>query len=158
MKNFIFIYICLLIVFGLSACSRAGMALSSAFNPDQFNPRHFTFIAKTALPSGIPAKILSAGYDVKVRKDTVESYLPYYGVSQSAPMSSDEAGIRFTTTAFSLSSKKLSAKGWEVAIQIKDQKFIDRFLFTIYKNGAATLFVSSNFRSSISFDGEVRNE
>ncbi len=51
---------------------------------------NYTFVANIALPMSGRSINLSSTYFLKVRKDTIESYLPYYGRAYVAPAFSDE--------------------------------------------------------------------
>src|SRR5664279_4274207 len=48
--------------------------------------QHFVFVAQTASPLRGGFRNLTSIYDVRVRKDTLVSYLPYFGRAYIAPI------------------------------------------------------------------------
>lgn len=124
----------------------------------QIEQGQFTFVANSASPLRGRTRFLDASYDVKLGKDTVASYLPYFGVAEQPPLSSDEAGIRFTSTKFEYSFTQRNKGGWNVQVLFKDQSATRQFNFIVFENGNATLDVTSNFRDPISFKGDIKKE
>lgn len=92
-------------------------------------------------------------YTVSVTGDSVVSYLPYYGRSFTAPIGNDENGYKFTTTKFNYQLTKRKKGGWNVAISPKDIKDNVRMDLNISENGYATLYVISNNKQSITYNG-----
>ncbi len=118
----------------------------------------YTFIAQSALPLGGPTKQLSYGYNMRVAKDTVAAYLPYYGRGYVAPMDMTGGGVDFTSTDFDYQTKA-TKKGWDITISIKDDmEHRYELLLFVSKSGTATLQVNDNTRQSISFYGEVQSK
>src|SRR5688572_30548269 len=63
--------------------------------------RNYVFQAQTVFPmSGRTRQIAGEGYDVSVSKDTVNSYLPYFGRAYSAPIDPSKGGIQFISKSF----------------------------------------------------------
>jgi hypothetical protein len=118
---------------------------------------NYVFKAQSVLPTGgMPVRQLTSDYDLKVSPDSVISYLPYFGKSYSPPMSTDDAGIMFTSTGFDYTAKEGKKRTWEVEIKFKDQRITQKFNFTIYDNGTAYLQVTGNSRDPISFRGSIK--
>lgn len=117
---------------------------------------NFTFVANMAYPTRGRARSLSPNYDLKVSKDTIIAYLPFFGRAYTAPLSTEEAGIMFTSTNFSYSSKFAKRGGWEITIKTNDTKTRYELFLSISKNGYGTLKVISVNREGISFSGEIR--
>src|SRR5687768_3644853 len=63
--------------------------------------KRFVFDARTVSPIGGPTRQLTSSYDFTVKGDSVLSFLPYFGRAYVAPMTSADAGLRFTSTDFS---------------------------------------------------------
>ena len=93
MKTFI---TTILFVFLLLGC-KSGDSLSKQETISLMNEKvassRYTFVAQTAIPVGGRSINLDNSYSLKVSKDTIESYLPYFGRAYTAPMSSTEGGI-----------------------------------------------------------------
>uniref|UniRef100_UPI00261009EE DUF4251 domain-containing protein n=1 Tax=Chitinophaga sp. TaxID=1869181 RepID=UPI00261009EE len=63
--------------------------------------RNFVFRMQSVLPmSGRTRQMAGDGYEVKVSKDTVDSWLPYFGRAYSAPIDPLNSGVTFISTDF----------------------------------------------------------
>lgn len=118
----------------------------------------YLFEAETAIPQTGGMRNLSYGYDVTVSKDTINSYLPYFGKAYAGiEYGSTKSPLDFTSTQFTYnSSSKKKTNGWDISIEIKDQSDVKKFIFSIFDNGSATLDVFFNSRSQITFNGYVK--
>lgn len=120
---------------------------------------NFKFVAQQANPlrAGLISprlQQLDGSYYLEISKDTIKSYLPYFGVAQSAPYSSNENGIRFTTTDFTY-TKAEDKKGFDITIIPKNTDKANKMFLSISRGGGATLNVNSNNRDAISFNGTI---
>ena len=120
--------------------------------------QHFIFVAQSVTPLRGQFRNLTSLYDVKISKDTMVSYLPYFGRAYIAPLNPSEAGLDFTSTNFSYSASPHKKNGWDVMIKPKDKTDVQQYLFTIYDNGSANLNVTSSSRDPISFNGYIKEE
>lgn len=107
-----------------------------------------------ALPARGRSVTLTSPYSVEVRNDSVISYLPYYGRAYSIPYGGGE-GLNFKApiTGYKVEwDKKGSAK-----IKFSARSPEDKFDFNIdvFSNGSSSIFVNTQNRQSISFNGEV---
>lgn len=117
--------------------------------------RQYVFIAERANPSIGGNRILSPGYDLTINKDTVISYLPFFGRAYSAPIDPSEAGIKFKTSSFDYKITNRKKGGWDVTIRPTDVRAASALSLTIFANGYATLQVRGNNRSVMTFQGRV---
>lgn len=118
--------------------------------------QHFTFVAQYALPMSGRSRALSTEYDLKVKKEQVESWLPYYGQAYSAPIGQNSGGIQFKSAVFEYKAAEARKGGWDISINPKDVKDdVYRFTLHISTSGVASLQVSSNSRQPISFNGYI---
>lgn len=121
----------------------------------------YIFEANYANPMRGGQKQLTSPYDLKVTKDTITAFLPYFGRSYIAPdPATTEGGIKFTSTNFSYSSKQTKNGNWNILIKPKDKNITDwrdvqQLTLSISTNGYATLDVISTHRDPISFYGTV---
>ena len=120
--------------------------------------QHFVFVAQSVIPLRGQFRNLTSVYDVNISKDTLVSYLPYFGRAYSAPLNPSESGLNFTSTNFSYTVTPNKKSGWDVMVKPKDNTDVQQFLFTIYDNGSASLNVTSNSRDAISFNGYIDKE
>ena len=118
--------------------------------------QHYTFVAETALPMGMRSRILTGEYDLVVSKDTLSSYLPYFGKLYSAPIGSDNGGIQFKTTDFKYSAVPAKKGGWNITINPKNAGDTRQLTLYISTSGYASLQVNCNNRQSISFNGHIK--
>jgi hypothetical protein len=118
------------------------------------NDQRYTFRAQTVMPTTGRTRQLNTDYDLTVSKDSVASWLPYFGRAYSAPVDPTKGGIQFTSTDFEYSTNQRN-DGWEITIKPKDTRDVQELFLTIFKNGSANLRVSSISRQPISFGGVV---
>nr|WP_276902902.1 DUF4251 domain-containing protein [Pedobacter kyonggii] len=133
--------------------------------------KNYTFVANTALPmsnndinrvlammpgsqGGGSINLTGSQYDVKVTKDSIVAYLPYYGRSFSAPMDPTQGGIKFTSKDFTYTESKNKKGLYTIQINTKDVKRENyRFTINISTNGYASLTASSMNKQPIIFNG-----
>ncbi|RYZ99833.1 MAG: DUF4251 domain-containing protein [Sphingobacteriaceae bacterium] len=127
---------------------------------NKIDSANYTFKANYALPlRGGQVILTTNNYDLKVNKDTVTAYLPYYGrVYFSPPLNATDAGIKFTSTKFEYKVTAKKKGGWLIVINFKDTDRSTRMTLDVAVNGAATLSSISNNRDSITFYGELLND
>src|SRR5258708_4801207 len=106
--------------------------------------RHYTFIANYVLPLRGGARQLASEYDLRVTKDSVISFLPYFGEAYfDVPYNPTEGGIKFTSTKFSYETKEKKKGSWDITIKPTDVKNTDRLVLNISTDGYASLSVNS---------------
>ncbi|PWS30967.1 DUF4251 domain-containing protein [Pedobacter paludis] len=133
--------------------------------------KNYTFVANTAIPmanndlnnimSRMPGgqgagmiNLSGSQYDVKVNKDSVIAYLPFYGRSYNAPYNPTEGGIKFTSKDFTYTESKSKKGAYTIQINTKDVKRENyRFTINISANGYASLIASSVNKQPITFNG-----
>jgi hypothetical protein len=122
---------------------------------------NFVFKANYANPQAGGSRALTSDYDLKVVKDSVIAYLPYFGRAYVAPPpGTTEGGIKFTSTNFKYDAKQGKKGGWQIVIKPKDHDItnwrdVQQLILNISTSGYASLQVLSSNRSPISFDGEL---
>jgi hypothetical protein len=116
---------------------------------------NYVFEPQTAMPLRGQVRQLTYGYDLRVSKDTLNSYLPYFGRAFVAPINPSDAGLTFTSTDFDYTVKPRRKGGWDITIQTKDQRDNKRMLLRIQESGYASLQVNSNDRQPITFNGII---
>jgi len=117
--------------------------------------KNFIFKAESVTPQRGSTRHLSPEYEIVVKRDTIISFLPYFGRSYSAPVDPSEGGIKFTSSDFDFTMGKKKKKSWEITIKLKDVSDVQNLYFSIFENGNASVRVVSNQRESISFNGNV---
>ncbi len=151
--------LCALGILLLMSCGSEIRAQNSASGPAlerQIVTKQFIFMATSVTPMRGQTRFLDPTYDVRLKKDSVLSYLPYFGVAQTAPLPNENSGISFTSTNFDYSYISKKKGSWDVQVNFKDQTATREFHFLIYDNGNASLDVISNNRDPISFKGYIK--
>ncbi len=133
--------------------------------------KNYTFVANTAMPmanndisrvlsmmpgaqGGSTINLTGSQYDVRVTKDSVVAFLPYYGRSYSAPLDPSEGGIKFTSKDFTYTESKNKKGAYTIQINTKDVKRENyRFTINISTNGYTQLTASSVNKQPIIFNG-----
>ncbi|QNR84692.1 DUF4251 domain-containing protein [Pedobacter riviphilus] len=133
--------------------------------------KNYTFVANSAMPmsnndinrvlammpggqGGSTINLTGSQYDVKVTKDSIVAYLPYYGRSFQAPMDPTQGGIKFTSKDFTYTESKNKKGVYTIQINTKDVKRENyRFTINISTNGYASLTASSVNKQPIIFNG-----
>lgn len=117
--------------------------------------RAYVFKAQTALPMGGRSRQLNSDYDVKVAKDSILVYLPYFGRAYTAPLDPSKGGIQFTSKNFQYTVDNKRKGGWDILIKPMDVDDVRQLSIMISENGYGSLQVISNNRQPIIFNGYV---
>jgi hypothetical protein len=118
--------------------------------------QNYVFIAQTVLPSAGPSRQLTGDFDLRVSKDTIVSYLPYFGRGYSAPIDPTKGPLQFTSTSFQYTVTNKKKGGWDITIATKDLQDRKQLSLSIFENGNTTVTVVSNNQQPISFTGYIR--
>lgn len=120
--------------------------------------QHYTFLADYVLPlRGGAHALTEVYYDLKVTKDTVKSFLPYFGRAYfDIPYNPSDGGIKFSSTKFDYTVKEKKKGGWEITINPRDVKNIERLILNISPDGYASLAVTCANRDFIAYDGSLK--
>lgn len=114
------------------------------------------FVAQSAIPQGGRSRMLTTRYEMRVSKDTINAYLPYFGRSYSgAGAMTNPNPLDFKSVDFSINREENKKSGWRVTIKTKDINAIQSMMLELYENGSANLNVTLTDRTPISFIGTV---
>lgn len=148
----------LLVSFFLVQCTATKKIekLTSGDIKSMIDSSRFVFNAERVNPLRGRTRYLTSSYDVTVKKDSVESFLPYFGRAYQAPMDPSKGGIQFTSTDFSyMVNSGRKDDQWDVVIKPKDNNNVQEMRFNIFGNGTASLNVTSTHKDAISFTGHI---
>ncbi|WP_432710425.1 DUF4251 domain-containing protein [Pedobacter sp.] len=168
MKTFRNIFAVLLILTALPVFAQTDKATTERL----VNAQDFVFVATRALPlssqdvfavmSSMPnpnasgsIALTGAQYDLRIKKDSVIAFLPYYGRAYQASMNPDDSGIKFKSKDFKYVKKERKKGGWTITIEPNDVKDNQRLTLYVSENGYGTLNVLNNNRQSITFNGFI---
>ncbi len=117
--------------------------------------RCFVFNAQNAIPMGFKTvNISTSSYTVKFYPDLIDCYLPYYGQGYAGGGYGSGEGIKFSGKPEDFKVTK-GKKNYMMDAVYKAEKDTYRLSLSITFSGSATLTVTSNYRSSISFNGYI---
>jgi len=114
----------------------------------------FVFKASNANPMKGRTINLTSDYDVKITKDSIFSYLPYYGVAYSASYGGTDSPMIFDEP-FETCDMEKTKNGYRVEVSTKNGSDKLEFYFNVSESGSTTLSVSSINRQSISYYGNL---
>lgn len=115
----------------------------------------YTFVAQRAMPMEGNTINLNSSFALKISKDSIDSYLPYYGRAYTAPLSTTEGGIKFVSTDFQYTISDKAKGMWDISIIPNDNQKRYKLRLDIGDTGYGTLTVLDTNRQSISFYGVI---
>jgi hypothetical protein len=116
--------------------------------------KEFTFVGRMANPSGMRSVNLATNPNfMKFSPDMIESEMPYFGTSRS-PVYGGDAGLKFKAKPEEFTMEK-GKKNYEGLVVVKGDNDKYKIYLSVSFDGSATLSVSSNNRSNISYTGEI---
>ena len=118
------------------------------------NSKSFVFKAQTVVPMSGSLRYLTSDYDVRLKGDSIVTYLPYFGRAYSVTYG-ERGGIDFTSTKFDYKVTPRKRGGWDVSIKPNDASNVQELNFFISENGSASLQVTSQNKQPISFNGYI---
>jgi hypothetical protein len=114
----------------------------------------FVFDARTANPMKGRSINLTSEYDVKITKDSIFSYMPYYGVAYTASYGGTDSPMIFNKPFETFNMEK-TKNGYMVKVSAKNGNDSLEYTFHISETGSTTLNISSMNRQSISYYGNI---
>ena len=123
------------------------------------NSREFVFIASRALPQrGGSIDLTTNPNYLKFHPDRIESYMPFFGRAYRADYGGD-GGIKFEgkPKEFKMGTRK-KGKGYEINTAVSGGRDYFQLNLLVRPEGSATLTITSNDRSSISYYGEIKKQ
>lgn len=116
--------------------------------------RNYQIAVNRMYPSRGASKIVSSGYSVEVRNDSLISYLPYFGRAYDVPYGGGN-GLNFSAPIRNYKESQTKSDLRHIEIDVKNDE--DTYLYTldIFDNGSADINVRSRQREPISFSGQM---
>ncbi len=122
---------------------------------NMINSKSFDFTGRTAMPTGYKSVNLSSTTNyVKFQPDLIDSYMPFYGRAFSGIGYGGDEGLKFTgkPDEFIITKGK---KNYQVNATVKGEKDTFKLSLSVGFEGSASLTITSNNRSAISYSGEI---
>ena len=153
---YIFLVLISILMIKCSSSKSATNSLEKGVIEKMVNDHSFIFVAERMDPLRGRSRILTSSYDVRVNKDSLVSYLPYFGRAYSAPIDPTNIGTQFTSTNFTYQVNAVKNNQWRISLVPKDVQSIQELIFTVFDNGTTTLNVISTSRDQISYSGYLK--
>lgn len=139
-----------------SAAKKKAQADKEAAMKQILDSQDFTFTAQQANPMRGTSINLTSSYDVRVKKDSLIAYLPYFGRAyMGVAYNQTQSPLQFTSTKFTYDSVVKKNGNREITIKFNDNKEVRQMVISTSLSGYATTTVMSNNRDPITFYGVV---
>lgn len=116
--------------------------------------RDFKISVRTAYPNRGRSVPLTTDFELRVKGDSVMSYLPYFGRAYNIPYGGGK-GLNFNDVMndFKITQPKRNKK--HIEFNVKNDEDTYKFYIDVFDNGNAYINVMPQQRESISFNGDV---
>jgi hypothetical protein len=119
------------------------------------NAKEFVFVANTALPQGYKSVNLTTTSNfVKFHPEKIESDMPFYGKGYGGIGYGGDSGLKFEGKPTEYAVTK-GSKNYQVTALVKGENDTFKLSLSVGFEGSATLTISSNNRSAISYSGDI---
>jgi len=116
--------------------------------------KEFVFVARTVMPQGWRTIHLTTNYTLEFRPDLIKCDLPYFGRAYGGVGYGGDSGIKFEGKPMDLKIEK-KKKSHDIKVNVKGKNDSYSLMLSVYFDGTAYLSISSNNRSTISFNGDI---
>jgi hypothetical protein len=118
--------------------------------------KEFVFYPRSVTPQGGRNITLNdASYMMEFHPELIKSYLPFFGRAYSGVGYGGDNGMDFEGKPSVYTIEK-TKKAYEIKVDVRGEHDSYSIMLSVYFEGSAYLSVSSNNRSSISYDGEIK--
>lgn len=145
-----------IMLFAACSTSKKFVKLEQADVDSLVEAQAFVFVAERMLPLRGTQRNLTSYYDVEVKKDTLNAFLPYFGRAYGGVYNPASSPLQFTSTNFRYAFSKAKNGSWDIVISPADNTDVQSLNFNVFGNGNASLNVISTNRDAISFYGYLQ--
>ena len=120
------------------------------------NSKEFVFTTSRVMPQGGRTIDLTSDYSAEFHPEFIKGDLPFFGRAFSGVgYGGIDAGIQFEgkPTVYNVEKKK---KNYAITADVRGERDSYSIMLLVYFEGSATLSINSNNRSSISYDGDIK--
>lgn len=124
----LFIFLAISVSFILPQCSTSQKAVNLTSNEVKniIDSSRFVFIADRVIPLRGRTRYLTSNYEVTLKKDTLNSYLPYFGRAYQMPADPSKGGIQFISTNFTYQVNQKNTSQWNIIIKPNDNRDVQQ--------------------------------
>ena len=152
----LFVFLCINHTYAATRLTREQKAAEDSLLKTAIENRHYVFQAQTAHPMAWRVVNLSYGYSLEVAPDTISAWLPYFGRAYTAPVNTEDSGIKFVSTDFDYSVKEGKKGRLDITIVPKDipgKRYV--LYLSAFPGGNCSLSVQDPDRQQIHFSGII---
>lgn len=107
-------------------------------------------------PMRMPSHYLTTTYSIRLKGDSIMSYLPYFGRAyRSNIANNDRSPLSFNSTVTDMTIKRGKKKDYVLVFKTRNDSELLEYTLTIFPNRQASLTVNSSDRESINFGGDL---
>lgn len=150
-----FILMSLLALISFSALGQKNKAEKQEEIRKLLDSKVFIFSPQSASPSTGAMIQLTSEFYLKIKQDTLESNLPYYGVAFQGNFRETKSPLDFTSTDFDYTITTTKNGSYDITIKLNDPNDPDQINLTISTLGYTNVRVTSTNRQPISFYGDI---
>lgn len=157
MRHFVLFAISLIMAAcsSLSSTERAERAAKVAQSVEKaLAGRRYTVSINTMFPRNGRVVNVSPDYSVKVKGDTLVSYLPYFGRAYNVPYGGGK-GYNFTAPITDYQATKNRKGNTRITFRTNNEEDILTFMLDVFPDGSTTIDVTARERESISYSGQM---
>jgi hypothetical protein len=119
------------------------------------NAKEFVFIGRTALPQGARSVDLTTRQNfVKFHPELIESEMPYFGRAYAGAGFGGDTGLKFKGKPEEYTLTR-NNKNFMITAKVKGERDTYNLSLSVGFEGNASLSISSNNRSTISYNGDI---
>ncbi len=119
------------------------------------NSKEFVFETTRVMPQSGRSINLTTNYIAEFHPELIKADLPFFGRAYSGVGYGGDEGMKFEgkPTVYTIEKSK---KGYIIKADVRGERDSYSMMLTVYFEGSATLSINSNNRSSISYDGDIK--
>lgn len=107
-------------------------------------------------PYRMPAQYLTTNYSITIFNDSVDSYLPYFGVAYQSNLADHmQSPLTFTSKVSNLTIVKSKKNAFRITFSAKKGNELFDYDLLIFDNGKTQIQVQGSARESIMFSGNL---
>lgn len=150
--------ILLIIIITSCGTGRSGVVNSYEELEQLVDTQNFEIENDWAMPlGGDRVNLIGNSNFIRFKGDSVDIFLPYFGVRHSGGSYGGDGGIEYKGLAKDLEISKQEDKK-RIVLEFDGKQSSENldFMITIFSNGSANTMVNTSERSSISYQGDVK--
>ncbi len=118
------------------------------------NNKNYVFVPRTVQPLQGSSIQVTYTFSATIEEDTINSYLPFYGVAYNVDYATRVSPFDFTLPIENYEAEKVK-NGYEITFDVRNRNDYLQFRFNISKSGFASLNINSTNRQAISYQGII---